>query len=113
LSLLWTEARKRNVPIGTILQWTSQKTASHAGLADRKGKIAAGYDADLIIWDPDAEYMVTKESLRFKNKITPYEGMVLSGRVEQTFLRGNLVYKGFSDKFEGLEPSGILLDLGG
>jgi allantoinase len=58
LSLLWTEARKRNVPIGTILQWTSQKTANHAGLADRKGKIAAGYDADLIIWDPDAEYIV-------------------------------------------------------
>ncbi|KAF8262733.1 hypothetical protein EI94DRAFT_1742885 [Lactarius quietus] len=39
LSLLWTEARKRNVPIGTVLQWTSLKTASHAGLADRKGKI--------------------------------------------------------------------------
>ena len=58
LSLLWTEGRKRNVTIGMILQWTSQKTASHAGLADRKGKIAAGYDADLIIWDPDAEYIV-------------------------------------------------------
>jgi len=111
LSLLWTEARKRNVPIGTILQWTSQKTASHAGLDDRKGKIVAGYDADLIIWDPDAEYIVTKESLRFKNKLTPYEGMVLSGRVERTFLRGQLVYKGFSDKFEGLKPSGVLLGL--
>ena len=59
LSLLWTEARKRNLPIGTILQWTSQNTAIHAGLADRKGKIAAGYDADLIVWDPDAEIMVT------------------------------------------------------
>ncbi len=58
LSLLWAEARKRNVPIGTILQWTSQKTASHASLADRKGKIAAGYDADLIVWDPDAKYIV-------------------------------------------------------
>ena len=127
LSLLWTEARKRNVAIGTILQWTSQKTATHAGLADRKGNIAAGYDADLIIWDPDAEYIVrvhlsnhhpsdqrvqvTKESLRFKNKVTPYVGMVLSGRVERTVLRGKLIYKGLSDKFEGLEPSGVLLGL--
>jgi len=111
LSLLWTEARKRNVPIGTILQWTSLKTASHAGLADRKGKIAAGYDADLVVWEPDAEYIVTKESLRFKNKLTPYEGMALFGRVERTLLRGKLIY-GFSDKFEGLKPSGVFLDLG-
>ncbi len=58
LSLLWTEGRKRNVPIGTILRWASENTASHAGLGDRKGKIAVGYDADLIIWDPNAQYTV-------------------------------------------------------
>lgn len=58
LSLLWTVGQKRNVPIGTILQWVSEKTASHAGLGDRKGKIAAGYDADLVIWDPDVQYTV-------------------------------------------------------
>ena len=38
--------------------------------------------------------------------------MVLSGRVERTLLRGQLIYRGFSDNFEGLEPSGILLDSG-
>jgi allantoinase len=58
LSLLWTEGRKRSVPVGTILRWVSENTASHAGLGDRKGKIAAGYDADLIIWDPDVQYTV-------------------------------------------------------
>lgn len=36
--------------------------------------------------------------------------MALSGRVERTLLRGKLIYKGFSDKFECLEPSGALLD---
>ncbi|KAF8262727.1 allantoinase [Lactarius quietus] len=78
LSLLWTEAWKQNVPIRTILQWTSLKTASHM---DR-----VGYDANLVIWDPDAEYIVTKESLQFKNELMPYKGMVLSGRVERTIL---------------------------
>lgn len=58
LSLLWMEGRKRNVPIGTILRWVSENTASHAGLGDRKGKIAVGYDADLVIWDPEAQYTV-------------------------------------------------------
>jgi allantoinase len=62
LSLLWTEARKRNVPIGTILRWVSENTASHAGLGDTKGKIAVGFDADLVIWDPDAQYTVRAAS---------------------------------------------------
>ncbi|KAI0308317.1 allantoinase [Multifurca ochricompacta] len=106
LSLLWTEGRKRNIPIGTILQWTSTKTADHAGLGDRKGKFAAGYDADFIIWD---QTFVTKESLQFKNKLTPYEGLALFGRVEQTILRGKPIYNGIQGVFEGLEPSGVLL----
>ena len=58
LSLLWTEGRKRNLPIGKIVQWMTEKTASHAGLSDRKGKIAVGYDADFVIWDPDVQYTV-------------------------------------------------------
>ena len=58
LSLLWTEGKKKGVSIGRILQWTSNRTAIHAGLNSRKGEIRVGLDADLIIWDPDAQYMV-------------------------------------------------------
>jgi allantoinase len=52
---------------------------------------------------------VTKETLRFKNKLTPYEGLVLSGQVQQTILRGSPIYSGISDTFTNLEQSGVLL----
>ena len=58
LSLLWTEACKRGVGIDRLVDWLCVKTAKHAGLDNRKGKIQVGYDADLIIWDPDAEIKV-------------------------------------------------------
>ena len=58
LSLLWTEARKRGVGIGRVVDWLCVRTAQHAGLEGRKGKIQAGYDADLVVWDPEAETKV-------------------------------------------------------
>ncbi|KAJ6499276.1 allantoinase [Mycena sanguinolenta] len=92
LSLLWTEGSKRGVSLAQIIDWTTKKTAEHAGLSASKGALKVGYDADFVIWDPSAEFTVTKESLQFKNKLSPYEGMTLRGRVKQTYVRGNLVY---------------------
>ncbi|EJF58144.1 allantoinase [Dichomitus squalens LYAD-421 SS1] len=109
LSLLWTEARKRGVGIDRLVDWLCVKTAKHAGLDDRKGTIQVGYDADLLVWDPDAETKVTKESLNFKNKLTPYKGLALRGRVDRTFLRGLLIYDGAVNGFTDLEPVGALL----
>ena len=51
---------------------------------------------------------MTKESLNFKNKLTPYEGLTLEGKVEKTFVRGRLAYDA-SGGFEGLKPVGELL----
>ncbi|PSS34127.1 hypothetical protein PHLCEN_2v1837 [Hermanssonia centrifuga] len=108
LSLLWTEGKKRGISIAQIVEWVCVKTAKHAGLDSRKGRLSVGYDADLIVWDPEAEFEVTKESLNFKNKLTPYEGLTLSGRTEKTFLRGNLIYDACSAGFVD-SPQGILL----
>jgi allantoinase len=58
LSLLWTEGSKRGVTIAQIVQWTSTKTAEHVGLGERKGLLKVGYDADFVIWDPEAEFEV-------------------------------------------------------
>jgi len=107
LSLLWTEGSERGVTLAQILEWTSKKTAEHAGLGELKGQLKVGFDGDFVIWDPSAEFTVTKDLLQFKNKLSPYEGLTLRGQVQQTFVRGSLVY----DRSAGFQsgPSGRLL----
>lgn len=62
LSLLWTEGRRRGVEglLARIVQWCAEGTARHAGLAARKGALRVGWDADLVVWDPEAEVTVSR-----------------------------------------------------
>jgi allantoinase len=70
----------------------SAAPARLAGLDGRKGRIAAGYDADLVLWDPDAEWTVRAERLLHRHKLTPYLGRRLVGSVVATYVRGELAY---------------------
>jgi allantoinase len=80
------------------LSWTrlAEITATNAArifrLAPRKGRIALGVDADLVIVDPDAEWTIRAEDLLHKNKWTPYEGRRIRGRVDLTMVRGVVVF---------------------
>jgi dihydropyrimidinase len=58
---------------------------------DRKGDIAPGKDADIVIFDPEKEHYLTAETLHERCGWTPYEGMKLVGKVESTLLRGRTV----------------------
>ena len=60
LSLLWTEGKKRGVTVGQLVDWLCVRTARHAGLHDRKGRLQVGYDADIVVWNPDAQFEVTR-----------------------------------------------------
>ena len=62
------------------------------GVADHKGKIAKGFDADLIVWDDEDSFKVTPEIILHKHKITPYVGETLFGVIEQTFIAGEKVF---------------------
>jgi allantoinase len=53
LSATWTEAVARGHDLGDLARWMSQGPARLAGLGGRKGRIAPGYDADLVIFNPD------------------------------------------------------------
>ena len=84
----------------------SAAPAKLAGLDKRKGRLEIGYDADIVIFQPEKEFKVEPEIIHFKNKITPYSGMNLRGVVEATFVRGEKVYE--NGKFAG-KASGELL----
>jgi allantoinase len=94
LPAVWTEARRRGHGPGALTAWMSARPAALAGLGRRKGRIAPGFDADLVVWDPEAEISVDAGALFFRHKVSPYLGRKLFGRVEATLLRGQLVYDG-------------------
>jgi allantoinase len=94
LPALWTHARERGASLQQLARWTSTNPAKFAGLGSRKGQIAPGFDADLVVWDPDATFVVREQALFFKHRVSPYLGMDLSGVVHRTFLRGVEVFDG-------------------
>lgn len=95
---------KRGLPIEQLMRLISTNPAMVFGIYPQKGSIRLGSDADLVIFDPEKEWRVAPELLFYKNKHTPYMGMTLTGCVEKTFVRGNLVYD--SGKIEAKPGSG-------
>jgi allantoinase len=92
LSLIWTEARERGYSIAQVVDWMATRPAQFAGLGSRKGKIAVGLDADLVVFDDDGEYLITPDIIKYRHKITPYEGKTVKGLVQRTYVRGAMVY---------------------
>ena len=92
LPLVWTEAKKFGLAPEKIIQLMAENTAAFAGFGDRKGKIEVGFDADLVVFDPDAEFVIRPEIIEHRHKLTPYEGRSVFGVVEKTFLKGELVW---------------------
>jgi allantoinase len=92
LAAVWTEARARGRSIRDLVEWMSAAPARLAGLHSKKGAIATGFDADFVIWNPDAEFTVDANTLEHKNKLTPYNARKLTGRVVRTILRGETIY---------------------
>ena len=80
-------------PLSRLAAWMSAAPAALARLA-RKGRIAVGCDADLVVWDPDTTWTVDPTALQQRHKLTPYAGRTLRGVVRATFVGGRQVWDG-------------------
>jgi len=98
LATVWSALRAgdRVEGFARLARWLSNAPAALARANHRKGRIAADYDADLVVWDPDAEFTVSPDRLQQRHKLTPYDGRTLRGVVRATYLRGERVWDGTS-----------------
>ncbi|USQ80686.1 allantoinase AllB [Ornithinimicrobium faecis] len=90
LPVMWTAARERGIGLDQVVRWLSAGPAHVAGLA-RKGRIAVGADADLVVFAPEQTFVVDPATLEHKNHLTAYAGRTLAGVVRTTVLRGTEV----------------------
>lgn len=100
LSVVWTEARRRGVPLETVVSWMTAGPADVAGLSE-KGRIRVGGAADLVIFSPDAALTVDPARLEHRHPVTPYAGSTLHGAVRRTLLAG--------EEIDFSRPAGRLL----
>jgi len=90
LTLKWGTARKLNLA-ATLARITSEPARI---LGTASGKLAPGAPADIAIFDPQAPFRVSAETLKSQGKNTPFVGHELQGRVRTTIVAGSVVYEG-------------------
>ncbi|PJI94622.1 allantoinase AllB [Luteimicrobium subarcticum] len=97
LPAVWTEARRRGIPLDALLPAFTTGPARVAGLDGREpgeaplGRIVPGAPAHLVALDPEAEFVVDARRLEHRNPDSPYDGATLHGAVRTVWLGGRPV----------------------
>jgi dihydropyrimidinase len=111
LPMLYSEGvRRGRISLPRLVELTSSNAARLFGLYPRKGAIAIGSDADLVVFDPDLERTVTSAMLKSNADYSVYEGWQVTGWPVLTLRRGEIVFR--DDAILGAPGSGRVLGAG-
>ncbi|WP_043802640.1 allantoinase AllB [Deinococcus gobiensis] len=94
LPLLLDEGTRRGVDVARLSRLLSGNPARLAGLGDRKGRVAPGFDADLVLVRPDAPWTLRADHLHSRHPWSPFLGRRFSHRVETVWRRGERLVEG-------------------
>jgi dihydroorotase (multifunctional complex type) len=92
LPLMLTAAGEGALMLSDLVRLMSSGPAAIFGLS-HKGRIAPGYDADLVFVDPETRWTISEDKLLTKCRWTPFAGRRVKGRVERVYLRGRLAFE--------------------
>ncbi len=87
------EANKGRISFNKVVEVCSTNVARIFGCAPQKGSIAVGTDADIVIYDPQKEFIVSKDNMHSDIDHTIWEGFKMKGYPVATLSRGKIVYK--------------------
>lgn len=82
---------KGRISANQFVALTATTPARRFGLYPRKGSIAPGFDADLVLWDPERQVTLTNDLMQHAIDYTPYEGLTVTGWPTTTIARGFVV----------------------
>jgi dihydropyrimidinase len=91
LTMVYQGVNERKITLNRFVELVATGPARIFGLYPRKGTIAVGSDADLVVWNPDAEATIRNEALHHRVDYTLYEGMKVRGRPETVTSRGEVI----------------------
>ncbi|MEM9652220.1 MAG: amidohydrolase family protein [Actinomycetota bacterium] len=95
LPVLWSEGvATGRISVARFVELTSTRSAKLFGMYPRKGTIAPGSDADLVVWDPNATRIVDGSSMHSNAGYSPYDGWTVTGWPELTISRGEIIARG-------------------
>jgi dihydropyrimidinase len=105
LPILFSEGvKKGRISLNDFVALTATNHAKTYGLYPKKGTIAVGSDADIVIWDPDRQVTISQSLLHHGSDYTPYEGIAVTGWPVSTMVRGKFVTR--DGKLTGAKGAG-------
>ena len=95
------------LPLERFVAVAAENPAKIFGLWGRKGTVAPGFDADLVVWDPSVKRTISVKTQSLDTDYNPYEGFAVQGAPEVVTVRGEIMVRG--GKFVGPAGKGRLL----